>query len=1200
MKAKAPNRFFGLHSHSGFSTFDGLGYPQEHIDFCRKNELDGWSLTDHGHMNGFAHAYLHTKKLNKAGANFKFIPGCEMYFHPDIQEWQAVYDLRKAAKKGNKEAVNRILDENESIRTRLIATLDGHDETIMLEVEDGNLTVENEDETKSAKFYDPIKRRHHLVVLPKTSEGLQRLFGLVSKGYLEGFYRFPRIDVEMLKEAATGGHLMVTSACIGGPLAFEVFKHLQQHDFENLKSNLLDDQSIMDKVQLGIGNAIDKLAYAVGRENVMLELQFNKLEAQHLANRAIIEFANRQGMTDQLIVTCDSHYSSPDHWKEREIYKKLGWMKHNEFNPENLPQSKDDLKCELYPKNANQVWDTYQEIKDGHNFYDDFMMSEAVERTHDIAHEMIGDIHPETSMKLPSYVIPENMTANKALLEACKKGIVARGLSTNSEYINRLHYELKVIKEKNFAEYFLTMKAIMDIAKDNMLVGPARGSGAGSLVNYVLYITDIDPIEYDLLFERFLSIDRSDAPDIDNDVADRDKLISLLRKEFGDLNVIPISNYNTFKLKSLIKDVSKFYGIPYDEVNKALAPLERDVRRGRKGDAEADDGFDINLGEAIKYSDSLKGYLEKHPEVVEPIGVLFKQNKALGRHAGGVIVSENIQNQMPIILARGEPQTPWVEGMNYKHLEEFGWIKFDILGLETLRIIERSIDLIIKKETGKDPTFLEIKSWFDSQMAPKNIDFNDQKVYKNIYHAGRWAAIFQCTQRGTQAMFKRAKPESVVDIATLTAIYRPGPLSAKVDKLYISNKKNPESVDYGHPLIKEVLEETYGCIIFQEQVMKLCNLVAGIPKAECNAMRKMMKPMGSGSGDENIQKARALKDKFISGAISNGISEPIAKDLYEKILYFAGYGFNKSHAVAYAVNSYYCAWLMTYYEQEWIQAYLEASSTNPKKLAKALGEVKGLGYKIAPIDINHAGKRWSLVEDKTLMPSFVSCKGLGAAAVDEILQNRPYSKIEDLLWNEDGSWKHSKFNKRALDALIKIRAFSSMDLVGSDGEFSSYKHMHNVVMENYDQLRRRLKKDPFMGMNAYREFLLESTEVEEWHRKEIMDYENDLLGSINVEALVPQQIMEKLKNKGVKPLDDHDGLDLYWFMVSSVLPKLTKNKKPYFLINSISASGKIHRMFCWGVPAGATLDPYTFCVAEIDKNDFGMSTKWHRIKTFDF
>ncbi|MBN85961.1 MAG: hypothetical protein CL885_00395 [Dehalococcoidia bacterium] len=1041
-----------------------------------------------------------------------------------------------------------------------------------------------------------MKRRHHMVVLPKTSEGLQRLFNLVSKGYLEGFYRFPRVDYGMIKEAAAGGHLMITTACIGGPLAFETFKHLQECEFDSLLPSLLDDSSIMKKVQTGIGNTVDQLVDTVGLENVMLELQFNKLEAQHLVNRAIIEFAKSNGMVDNLIVTCDSHYSNPDHWKERELYKKLGWLNYKDFNPESLPKSREDLKCELYPKNAQQVWDTYKQVSTGHSFYNDDLMFQAIERTHDIAHDMIGEIHPDRSMKLPSYVIPDDMSANKALLEACKKGLKARGLENDHDYISRLHWELTVIKEKKFAEYFLTMKAIMDLARDHMFVGPGRGSGAGSLVNYVLYITDIDPIEHGLLFERFLAIDRSDAPDIDSDVGDRDALIMLLRDKFGESNIVPISNYNTFKIKSLIKDVSRFYGIEFSEVNKALASLERDVKRGRKHDVDAEDSFDIQLHEAIKYSDSLREYLEKYPKVVDPIGVLFKQNKALGRHAGGVIVSENIAERMPLILARGEAQTPWVEGMNYKHLEEFGWIKFDLLGLETLRIIERAISLLLKNQNGVEPTFEEVKDWFESRMSPKVINFDDQKVYKNVYHAGKWAAVFQCTQRGAQALFKRARPESLVDIATLTSIYRPGPLSAKVDKLYISNKKNPGSIDYGHPLIKEVLEETYGCIIFQEQVMALCNIVAGIPKAECNAMRKMMKPVGS--GNENVKKARTLKKKFLDGAIANGVKKEIAEDLYEKILYFAGYGFNKSHAVSYAVNSFWCAWLLTYHEQEWIQAYLEAVSGNPKKLSKALSEVKGLGYKIVKIDINMAEKHWTCVGDKTLMPSFLSCKGVGETAVDEILEKRPYTSIETMLYNENGSWKHSGFNKRAIDSLIKIKAFDSLNAVGESSQFKSYKQMHSVLVDNWGVIKGHTKKDPFRGKNKLKEILLEET-PEEWSHKETMEFEQNLLGTINLEALIPTKLLDKLSEKSIYSLDDWKAKDLYWFMVVDVMPKLTKNKRPYLLLRGTGSNGKVNRIFCWGTPKDCNLDPYTFCVAEVDKNDFGMSTNWNKIKTFN-
>ncbi len=1194
MPTKSPSKFVSLHSHDGFSTFDGLGYPQEHIDFVLENGMDAWCLTNHGHMNSFAHAYLHAEKIRKKGVDFKFIPGSEMYVHPDLDIWKLDYEMAKAAKRGDREAVAILREQRESIRTPLFAKVDGDDETIDLSTDEGNLTIENEEESKSAKFYDPVKRRHHLVVLPKTSVGLERLFGLVSKGYLEGFYRFPRVDYKMIKEAAKGDHLMISTACLGGPLCYEVFKHLQTVEFDDLNQLLLDDPSLMKKIQNGVSNSYDALADAVGVKNVMLELQFNKLPAQHLVNRAIMQFAKDQGLQNQLVVTTDSHYSRPEHWREREIYKKLGWLNFKDFDPDSLPKSQEDLSCELYPKNASQVWESYLKTAEGMEFYDDQMIYDAIERTHDIVHEGIGDIHPDRSMKFPSYVIPKGTTASQALLKMCKEGLIARGLHEDEVYINRLVEELRIIKGKNFSEYFLTMKAILDIARDKMLIGPGRGSGAGSLVNYVLNITDVDPVKYGLLFERFLSPERNEMPDIDSDVADRDELISLLRESFGESNVIPISNYNTFKLKSLIKDVSRFYRVPFEEANKALAPLEVDVKRGRKKDADSEDSFDIKIDEAIKYSESLRNYLEKYPEIFEPLKVLFKQNKALGRHAGGVIISEKIAERMPLILARGEPQTPWVEGMNYKHLEEFGWIKFDLLGLETLRIIEKTIQLILRKSNSEEPSFEDVKSWFDENMAPSQIDFDDQKVYKNVYHAGKWAAIFQCTQRGAQALFKRAKPESVIDIATLTSIYRPGPLSAKVDKLYIGAKKDPGSVVYGHPLIKQCLEETYGCIIFQEQVMNLCHVVAGIPKEECNAMRKMMKPVGS--GNENIDKARALKEKFISGSIANGVDKHIAEDLYEKILYFAGYGFNKSHAVSYAINSYYCAWLMTYYEEEWITAYLEAVSSNPNKLSKALSETKKMGYKITKIDINEADHHWSSVGDKTLMPSFLSCKGIGTAAIDEILEKRPYSNIDNLFWTEEGQWKHSKLNKRTLESLLKIRALDSLDW---QDYFGSYKHFHDVASENWALLRKRTKKNPFQGKDNLKELCLDYNSDTDWSIKENMEFEQSLLGTINVNNLIPEKLLSRFDELKIQPIEDWSKKNLHWLVAIKANKKKTKNGKPYFLIEAIGSNGEKHRIFCWGTGHDAVLPDYSLCVAELDKSDFGFSTNWRKIKTFE-
>jgi DNA polymerase III subunit alpha len=1187
-----PNRFVGLHAHSHSSTYDGMDPASEHIDYILKNGMDAWALTDHGHMNGFAEAYLHTENLKKAGANFKFIPGCEMYLHPDLDMWRLDYEIKQAAKKGDKAALKSLREQREAIVTPLTAVVDEDDDPIDILVGDDEsegLTVENEEETKSGKFYDPIKRRHHLVVLPRTSEGLQRLFHLVSQGYADGFYRFPRIDYKQLKEAAKGGHLMVSSACIGGNLSYEVFKHLQQVQFDELKTDLYDTPGLAQKIRNGIGNAYDQMVDAVGADAALLELQFNKLPAQHLVNRALIDFAKQNGIEDKLIVTCDSHYADPEHWREREIYKKLGWLGSKKFDPDMLPSSRDDLKCELYPKNADQVWETYKYTSQGHDFYDDRLICDAIERTHDIAHEMIGDIKPDTSMKLPSWVVPADTTADKALLELCKKGLIERGLANRQDYIDRLKYELTVIRDKEFAQYFLTKKRITDVAWQHMFVGPGRGSGAGSLVNYVLGITNVDPIEYGLLFERFLDPMRTEYPDIDTDISDRDALLGYLRDDFGSDNVVPISNYLKFKIKSLIKDVSKFYGIEFQEVNKALAPLEREVQTARRrvgGDPIAD----ITLEEAMIHSPSTRAFLESHPEIMEPLGVLFKQNRALGRHAGGVIISERVKERMPLIQTRGELQTPWVEGMSAKQLEPFGWVKFDLLGLETLRMFEMAIELILKKQGNPTPTFTDIKHWFDKHLDPKQIDFDDQKVYKNVYHAGKFAGIFQCTQQGAQSLFKRAKPQSITDIAALTSIYRPGPLSAKVDKTYIEAKRNPSNVDYGHPLIKECLGDTFGHIVFQEQAMALCHIVAGIPKMELNKVRKMMKP--GGSSDENVEKAKALKERFISGAVSNGIATHVAEDLYEKILYFSGYGFNKSHAVSYAINSFYCAWFLTYHEEEWVSAYLEAMSSNPKKLAKALSEVKSLGYRISRIDINTSAEHWSCTSDKLLVPSFSSVKGIGDSAVKEIMENRPYSSVEDIFWNENGSWRHSKLNKKAMQVLLQLRAFESIPW---QEWFASYKQFHDLVIDNWSNIKKSTKSDPHKGKNHLRELTLQCQEQSEWGIKELAQHSLNLMGTVNVAALLPEEYMQKLEDRGVRSIDEYEVEDLYWFMVTEVAKKKTKKGKDYLLISVLGTSGQKHKIFVWNAPEHAVMTEYSISAAQLSHGDFGFSTRWNKL-----
>jgi DNA polymerase-3 subunit alpha len=1197
-----PKKFFGLHSHSGFSTFDGLGYPQEHMDFCAENGLDGWSLTDHGQMNGFGHAQLHADKLKKAGADFKFIPGCEMYIHPDLKSWKREYEEWQDLKSNRKTTRVKLKEHPENIVTPIIAITDENDETIGVDTEGSALTIENEDETKSTKHFNPINRRHHLVVLPRHSRGLEKLFGLVSRGYSEGFYKFPRVDLAMIKEANEDDNFIISTACVGGSLAFEVFRELQEHSFDSINSKLLDDASIMERVIKRVGNSFEGLAWAVGRKNVLLELQFNRLSAQHIVNRAIMEFAKREGMTDQLVVTCDSHYARPEHWKEREIYKKLGWLNYTELSADSIPKSKDQLKCELYPKNSVQVWDEFLKSRDVESFYhgEEGLIKDAIERTWDIAHIEIGDVQPDRSVKLPSYVIPQGKTSVQALKEFVADGMKKKGFDKNPVYVERASYELDVIEQKDFSTYFLTMREIIMAAKEEMFVGVGRGSSCGSLVCYVLGITEIDPIKYDLLFERFLSPDREGLPDIDTDVEDREKLMMILRKKFGTENVIPISNYNTFKLKTLIRDVSRLYDIPLEDVNVALKTVEKEVLQATKKTGDDKNLFVLTYDDAYEHSPSFKSFIDKYPHVSESIKVLFRQNKALGRHAGGVIISERIAERMPLIMARGEQQTPWVEGMNYKHLEMLGWVKFDLLGLETLRMIRRTIELILQNHHGiKNPTFKEVKLWFDQNMATDVIDFNDQKTYENVYHeaTSRTPGVFQLTSQGAQRLFKNAKPRSIIDIATLTSVFRPGPLAAKVDKLYLESKADPKAIDYKHPLIKQVLEPTYGCIIFQEQLMSLCNIVAGFPKSECDKVRKNILKRTGGNPEESKKKALAMKQGFVDGSVKNGIRESVASKLWDDILYFAGYGFNLSHALAYAVDSYYCAWLLTYYESEWLCAYMESMIGNPDNRAEAISDVKKMGYEIGNVDINISTNQWSVdTARKILIPSFSTIKGVGETAIDEILACRPYKSIEEMLWKPDGQWRPSKFTRRSLDALIKSNAFESMDVVGEGKLFSSWKQMHHVLIENSDAIKKWAKKDPLRGKNKFKELLLETEGMPEWTRREIATAQVETLGKLDPLSLIPPELKQKFKDREVASVDTWGRLDVYWFIVTGSTEKKTKNGKPYLLLQIVGESGSMLKMFMWDWDGKLSFEPYTLCVAEVDCTDFGMSTKGKKIK----
>ena len=1273
--SRAPNRFVGLHNHTGFSPFDGLGYPDEHFKFCMANGIDAHAITEHGNLNSYAHAQLWIEDWAKSNKDkkFKYIPGIEAYYHPDLEQWQRDYDAAEKAKE-DKKLAKKLKEKEEELETKVIAIVDQNDETEEVTTENNALTIENEDETKSTKHFNPVNRRHHLVILPKNQRGLQQIFAASSKAYLNGFYKFPRMDWKMLREAGKDGNLVVTSACIGGMPAYAVFQEMQKISFDQFSEKLLDDKVLLEKCVQAVGNVYDQMVEAVGEGNYFLELQFNRLPAQNLVNRAIIEFCRRNGKTKQLVVTGDAHYFDPDKWKDRELYKKLGWMNYTEINADSLPKSKEQLKCELYPKNAQQMWDEYLKSREGTSFYDDDLVADAIERTHDIAHLVIGEVPPDRSPKFPNkLLIPEGTPSFNHLVRLCKEGMVKRGLQDRPEYIERIKEELGVIKAMKNADYFISYQKIMELARKVCLCGPGRGSGGGSLVAYVLYITDLDPIFWDLPFARFLSVYRKGAPDIDTDLADRDKVLEQLRGFFGWENVVPISNYNTFKLKTLVKDIGKFYGVPFEETNAATRSVEDEVRKATMKEGDDKNLFVLTYDEAMGFhcfkakepnakpvcqgctpdcktpvSPSFRKFIETYPVVAESIKILFKQNRSLGRHAGGVLIADDLPNKMPLVTSKSkkgsdvrEPQSPWVEGVNYKHLEKIGeFIKYDLLGLETLRLIERTIELILIKE-GKPHTFDDVKAWYEEHLHPSKVDFNDPKPYE-VYEKAKWGGIFQLTSQGAQRLFVKAKPKSIIDIATLTSIYRPGPLAAHVDKLYLEARegKRPADLEWGDERIHEVLKKTYSCIIFQEQVMELAEKIAGFPKDKCDEVRRAIMKRSISGGEAAKKAAQETRDSFVQGCIKNGYSEKIANNLYDKILYFAGYGFNKAHAVAYAIDSFWCAWLMTYYEEQWISAYLEAYSTTPEKRAKAFGEARALGYQIVPIDINHAGLGWTVLPGKKLMPSMTSVKGVGESAVEELIAMRPINQIEDLLWNEDGTWRPSKFNKKAMEALIKVGAFESVGCIGPDKVFKSYKHMYETLMGEYTEevekkkgsgimverrrehaalIRRSTKKDPHEGRKNFYALARALAEDEDavgevddnshygWTRREKVEFSSFYFGTSDPTQMFDQVIFDKLDKMGVVPIEEleHGDNKYVWFVTvlatgkkggkpTAGIQKKTRNGKPYIQAFVTGPVGKPIRLTVWGKPD--LMDPFQLMAAEVRRDDYGFATSASKIR----
>ena len=1106
-RSKSSIPFVGLHAHSvAGSPFDALGYPPQHMEFAYQNGMDALALTDHGNANGLAYQVLHAKKMKKAGKNFKPIFGVEAYFIPSVSKWKEAYDEEQSKKKGRGSKKK------------------GDSQGTVIETEDRQIK-------------DFIRRRSHLILLAQNQTGLNNIFAMISKSFSgDNFYRFPRLDYDMLLEHNEG--VIAASACLGG---------VYSNDYWMNRDN--GEEAVVEAMRV----TTTKMQAIFG-DRWYGELQWNKVPEQHKVNKYVIQMAEEFGM--QLISTADSHYPDPDSWKDRELYKKLAWLGKGDLGDAKLPEKLEDMAYELYPKNGDQMFESYKRYSKICGVeYDDQMVLDSIKRTHEIAHERIETFLPDDTVRLPDFVVPEGMTADKALQHASVDGlrkIINSKFPDDEEkslaYVNRLKGELEVITNRGFSKYFLTMKAIADRSSKQQLVGPGRGSAAGSLVAYVLGITQIDPIKYDLQFERFLTKEGKGYPDIDYDVSDPMVIKEMLVDEWGKDTVVPISNWNTLQLRSLIKDISKFYNIPFTEVNPVTSRMIHEATPAAKRKNGITAGiYSPTWEEVMEFSTSLKDFLAKYPHIETHVKKLVGQVRSCSRHAGGVVIADRLDKNMPLIYSGGVRQTPWSEGQNVRHLEEMGFIKFDILGLASLRMMEGAIMHILKRHKGiENPSFDDVRKFYNENLHPDVIDMDDPKVYKNVFQKGKWAGIFQFTETGAQNFCKRVKPDNIIDLAAVTSIFRPGPLGAKVDRNYINARRNPEGVEYPCEEFKEITESTYGFLIFQEQIASLAHkLGKDLSLDEGNMLRKVLTKKGTGKTAEVKER---IFTKFVAGCLEKGLSEGEANRLWETFEYFSGYGFNKSHAISYSVLSYQCAWLLNYFPAEWMAAFLDKEPESRKE--RAVNVARSSGFKLQPLSINNSGAVWEISDDgKTLIQPLTAIKGLGAAAMQQILEHRPFRNIEEFLF--DDSITYSKLNKKALDVLVCSQALNEL----MDDRFSGLKHYWSCVAVDRPANKKKLAEN----IELY-------APEGDFTDEEKIEYLVNLTGVFPMNLILSSKVQKALESNDIPPLGEFDPeLGIAWFVPREVVTKKTKNGKAYWIVNATDITGTITKIKCWGI-----------------------------------
>ena len=866
-------------------------------------------------------------------------------------------------------------------------------------------------------------RYYHLVLLAENNEGYENLTKIVSKGFVEGYYYKPRVDKELLRTYHKG--IIALSACLAG----EVPRYLTKGMYEEAKDRALEYQEIF------------------GKGNYFLELQDHGIPDQQLVNQQLMKLSQETGI--ELVATNDVHYTYADDAKAHDILlciqtgKKLADENRMRYEGGQYYVKSEEEMAALFPY-ARQALENTQKIADRCSVEIEFGVT-----------------------KLPKYDVPEGYTSWEYLQKLCYEGLDQRYRTPSQELKDRLAYELDTIRHMGYVDYFLIVWDFIKYAKDHgIAVGPGRGSAAGSIVSYCLGITTIDPIHYQLLFERFLNPERVSMPDIDVDFCyeRRQEVIDYVTRKYGKDCVAQIVTFGTLAARGVIRDVGRVMDLPYAYVDSIAKMIPQELG--------------ITIDKALQMNPELRKLYESDETVTHLID-MAKRLEGLPRHcsmhaAGVVICQKPVEEYVPLSRAAdGTITTQFI----MTTLEELGLLKMDFLGLRTLTVIQNAVQLARKKQPD-----LQIDK----------IDYNDKAVLDYI-GTGKTEGIFQLESGGMKNFMKELQPHSLEDVIAGISLYRPGPMDFIPQ--YIRGKNDRSSITYDCPQLEPILAPTYGCIVYQEQVMQIVRDLAGYTLGRSDLLRRAMsKKKAAVMEKERKTFVYGDEETGVPGCIKNGIDEQTANKIYDEMIDFAKYAFNKSHAAAYAVVSYQTAWLKYYYPVEYMAALMTSVIDNPTKVAEYIYVCRQMGIRILPPDINKGEADFS-VDGGDIRYGLAAIKSIGRPVIRAIVNDRKelgeFRNLEDFITRISS---RELMNKRLVENLIKAGAW---DVLGG-----TRKQFMSIYIQIVDHMQQEKKNSMVGQMSLFdvvseeqkEEFQIRMPDVGEYTKENLLGFEKEVLG----------------------------------------------------------------------------------------------------------